>query len=465
MAAKKALIVDDSKSARAFLSRILEKYEVAVDTAESAEQALEYLGDHRPDVIFMDHLMPGMDGFQALQSIKNNPRTAMIPIMMYTSQEGELYLGQARALGAIGVLPKQIKPADVSRVLYQLRILPDRRGADEQTTFKPVNATAVAAALVANRPQREPPQLRVVSNDATAPSATDLRALVESVVEQHMGDLHRAVSASLDAQSERLLGDVRVAVQDAIAQAPSPEDPGADFAAPRLRGPTARWAWGLAALGTLAAAALGTLWWLEATERRELATQLVASKREAASLLEQRDSARRALAGVVVTPPVPAAATADAIPRRLPVPYGELALSGERLDTVRTMLARLQSEGFRGAVAITTYPGRYCLQKSGEGYALADDAALAARCDLIGNPFEDALSATQREPLAFANYVGSIRQQSGGAIRVQFSAGDADRTAIAYPATGDKLTAGEWNRAAAANNRIDVQLLPAATGN
>ena len=115
--ARRALVVDDSKSARAFLTRILERYELAVDGVETAEQAIEYLTVQRPDVIFMDHLMPGMDGFQAVQAIKNNPRTATIPIMMYTSQEGELYLSQARALGAIGVLPKQIKHADVSQVL------------------------------------------------------------------------------------------------------------------------------------------------------------------------------------------------------------------------------------------------------------------------------------------------------------------------------------------------------------
>src|SRR5689334_10888839 len=127
MGAKRALIVDDSKSARVFLSRILEKYEIDVDSAENAESAIEYLGSHRPDVIFMDHMMPGMDGFQAVQAIKNNPRTAMIPIMMYTSQEGELYLGQARALGAIGVMPKQIRQADVSKVLYELHLLADRR--------------------------------------------------------------------------------------------------------------------------------------------------------------------------------------------------------------------------------------------------------------------------------------------------------------------------------------------------
>ena len=56
-----------------------------------------------------------MDGFEALTAIKNDPRTATIPVMMYTSQEGELYFSQARALGAMGVLPKQTKPADVSR--------------------------------------------------------------------------------------------------------------------------------------------------------------------------------------------------------------------------------------------------------------------------------------------------------------------------------------------------------------
>src|SRR5215813_12172575 len=138
MGAKRALIVDDSKSARLFLARVLEKYDIDVDAAENAEAAIDYLTNNRPDVIFMDHMMPGMDGLQAVQAIKNDPRTATIPIMMYTSQEGELYLGQARALGAVGVLPKQIKPADVSKVLYQLHLVPDRRSAD-QATFTPLN--------------------------------------------------------------------------------------------------------------------------------------------------------------------------------------------------------------------------------------------------------------------------------------------------------------------------------------
>ena len=134
MTAKRALVVDDSKSARAFLAKLLEEQSLEVDAAETAEQAIDYLAHHRPDVIFMDHLMPGMDGFQAVQTIKNNPRTSAIPILMYTSQEGDLYLGQARALGAEGVLPKQIKQSDVTRMLFQLRLVADRR-AEDRTTF------------------------------------------------------------------------------------------------------------------------------------------------------------------------------------------------------------------------------------------------------------------------------------------------------------------------------------------
>ena len=124
MGYKCALIVDDSRTAREVLRRMLEAHELRVETAESAESALEYLASHRPDVIFMDHMMPGMDGFQAVKAIKENPATATIPVMMYTSQSGDLYVGQARALGAVGVLPKQIKPVEVTEVLRSLRLLP-----------------------------------------------------------------------------------------------------------------------------------------------------------------------------------------------------------------------------------------------------------------------------------------------------------------------------------------------------
>src|SRR5258707_12609757 len=181
MARKRALVVDDSKSARVILSRMLEKYDIEVDMAESAEQAIEYLKGNRPDAIFMDHLMPGMDGLQAVRAIKGNPQTAMIPIMMYTSQEGELYVGQARALGAMGVLPKQVRPVDVSKVLYELHLLPDRRDMAEPA-LAPVE-------FEGGTPVVRPP---------AAGATVDWGRRVESAARRRPGDVVRFIVASLD---------------------------------------------------------------------------------------------------------------------------------------------------------------------------------------------------------------------------------------------------------------------------
>src|SRR6204780_5422026 len=194
MARKRALVVDDSKSARIILSRMLEKYDIEVDMAESAEQAIEYLKHDRPDAIFMDHLMPGMDGLQAVQAIKSNPNTAMIPIMMYTSQEGELYVGQARALGAMGVLPKQVRPVDVSKVLYELHLLPERRDMTEAalTPVELENGTPVDRRSAARR--------NTAGGDWHR---------VEAALKDQTLDVRRFIVASLDSFASRIVNDVR----------------------------------------------------------------------------------------------------------------------------------------------------------------------------------------------------------------------------------------------------------------
>ncbi|MCZ6687904.1 MAG: response regulator, partial [Gammaproteobacteria bacterium] len=118
----KALVVDDSTSARAVLAQQLRDQQIEVDAVDSGEAALRYLEEQHPDVIFMDHLLPGMDGFEALRAIKENPETCNIPVLMYTSKRGEVYLNQVRELGAAGVLPKGNKPIQVSKVLRSLRL-------------------------------------------------------------------------------------------------------------------------------------------------------------------------------------------------------------------------------------------------------------------------------------------------------------------------------------------------------
>ena len=110
MPVRHVLVVDDSKSARLMLRKMLQGFGLTVDMAESAEDALNYLHDQRPDAIFMDHTMPGMDGLTAVRQIRNDPATAAIPIAMYTSKDDAGYQMQARAAGAIGVLMKPAMP-------------------------------------------------------------------------------------------------------------------------------------------------------------------------------------------------------------------------------------------------------------------------------------------------------------------------------------------------------------------
>jgi CheY-like chemotaxis protein len=308
MSAKRALVVDDSKSARAFLSRILERHEIAVDAADSAEAAIDYLTRHKPDVIFMDHMMPGMDGFQAVQSIKNNPRTSTIPILMYTSQEGDLYLGQARALGAEGVLPKQIKQADVTKMLYQLRLVTDRRGG-EQTTFRALSRaddlqSANESAIVVHRVDESPAPPPAASNDAVAaapaefmqfsqllPKMTlEIRAALDNSLQKEIAALRSYIGSTLESHSERLQGDLSALLP--ATRAPDLDMP--TFVPERRR--SAIFGWSFALLSLAGAAVMSYLWWNQGAEIAALHTDLDAAYAEVETL--------RARPVVVSPPPV-----------------------------------------------------------------------------------------------------------------------------------------------------------------
>src|ERR1700741_4939806 len=121
MAGRSAFVIDDSKSARFALRRYLENMHYVVETAESAESAFTYLKDHHPDVIFLDHVMPGVDGFDVLNSIKSDPRTIDIPVIICSSNEGDAFTQEARFKGAADVLTKPPTPQQLARVLGALQ--------------------------------------------------------------------------------------------------------------------------------------------------------------------------------------------------------------------------------------------------------------------------------------------------------------------------------------------------------
>jgi CheY-like chemotaxis protein len=435
MAHKRALIVDDSRSARLFLARILEKHDIEVDSVESAEAAIGYLASRRPDVVFMDHLMPGMDGFQAVQAIKNDPRTATIPIMMYTSQEGEVYLGQARALGAIGVLPKQIRHADVSKVLYQLNLIADRRS-NEQTTFKPVESIMPNAAR-AGAGGALPASQQTRSGSADALSARPVHGHAHASDEADSLDspasLRRWLQASLDSQAERIVAEIRA------LQA-------------QRRSPSSGWLTGLTIVAC-AAALVATGFWRGDHTRLQAARAQLTQLREVVAA--QPVPAATPAAEVVGAPSAPAPVAPK--PVVLEVPYGAEALGGPRLDVIRQMLDRLIADHATGLVQIRTFAGRFCLKGDPVGgYALAPGKTPFAQCDVVGNPADDALPPGQRMPLALANLIGEIRDSTHGALDVETSVGDPGNTRVAYPPVSDDLTAGEWNRAGKANNRVEI---------
>lgn len=471
MARKRALIVDDSKSARVILSRMLEKYDIEVDLAESAEQSIEYLKGNRPDAIFMDHLMPGMDGLQAVQAIKSNPQTAMIPIMMYTSQEGELYVGQARALGAMGVLPKQVRPVDVSKVLYELHLLPERRDTDEPA-LAPVELAANTEAVrgVAWAPASQP---GAATSAVPAAASADWGRRVEAAVREQSADLRRFIVASLDSFASRIVIDVRD-LQLVPAAEPLPLPPISPAPARKRSG---AWAAGIAAacaaVAAIAAVAFAVLWIQARGELAESQTQIAGLSAANAELGRTRDDLNEtvkdltsALAATPASGAPPAGAAAPSpLSRTELVPYGEAPLDRGRVDALREVLGKLEAQAFHGVVKVTSYAGTYCLSgNAADGYVLANAALPVSKCDVLGNPAEEAAAGLQRQSLAFANLIASIRERSGGAISVVADNAVNAHPAVPYPAHSESATAGEWNKAAAANNRVEYLAEPGAAG-
>ena len=89
MAIKKVLVVDDSKTELMYLTELLGKNGFSVKTAENAEEAFRRLVEEKPELILMDVVMPGQNGFQLTRAISRDPLYSNIPIIMCTSKNQE----------------------------------------------------------------------------------------------------------------------------------------------------------------------------------------------------------------------------------------------------------------------------------------------------------------------------------------------------------------------------------------
>jgi CheY-like chemotaxis protein len=106
------LIVDDEKFLVWALKDNLADEGYEIDVATNGDEAMEHVRAHRPDLIFLDLLMPKRDGFYVLEEIKKDPKWRTIPVIVLTNLGGDLETARALALGADDYLVKSKCPIE-----------------------------------------------------------------------------------------------------------------------------------------------------------------------------------------------------------------------------------------------------------------------------------------------------------------------------------------------------------------
>ena len=119
----KVLCVDDDHGQRLLLSYLLERQGLDVRTADSGQEGVAVAQEWIPDLILMDLMMPGMNGFQAAELLRADPRTTNIPILALTAFGEEKMQAEAQTAGINGFVLKTILPADLLNTLREY--LPD----------------------------------------------------------------------------------------------------------------------------------------------------------------------------------------------------------------------------------------------------------------------------------------------------------------------------------------------------
>lgn len=441
MAFKRALVVDDSKLARVALKKLLEDEDLEVVFAESGEAALELLDRETVDVIFMDHHMPGMDGLETVAAIKRNPRTATIPVMMYTTREGEVYVSQARALGAVGVLPKQVERAALFDMLLALGLVRDRRS-----------------------PPGEAPTREVAARSYETDRRADDQAVgisVQSLVKRILADQHLALRADILRGNRTFARQVATEILEESRRA---EEAAAEPLPSRTYSQTAVTV--LVLLLLVPALVLGGLYLKTA---RELDAARASLSRLDETLEERMQLAESVTSDLLVdmneerteTLSSHLAGIAWSLNESGGHDYDRPAFDDQRLAQLKTLLAHLAGIGFKGTVRLTSHLGEFCLatDRLGELAPAAEETPVEA-CAIIGHPLDDSSFPGDRETEAFSAFLENPGTAAAG-IGIEIVAHDRFASTRRYPFPEDATTAGAWNAVAERNHRVEYALIPA----
>ncbi len=113
----RVLIVDDSPTEIHILSNMIEKHGHAVISAENGESGIEVAKKELPDVVLMDVVMPGLNGFQATRHLKKNPETSHIPVIIVTTKDQETDKIWGMRQGAKDYLTKPVQEDNLIKTI------------------------------------------------------------------------------------------------------------------------------------------------------------------------------------------------------------------------------------------------------------------------------------------------------------------------------------------------------------
>ncbi|MBI5429295.1 MAG: response regulator [Nitrosomonadales bacterium] len=117
---KRILVVDDSATERHIIGEVLSKQGFEVSFAEDGEKGIAQAKSGKPDLIIMDVVMPGTNGFQATRAISKDPETAHIPIIICTTKDQETDKVWGVRQGAKDYV---VKPIDAAELLGKIAAL------------------------------------------------------------------------------------------------------------------------------------------------------------------------------------------------------------------------------------------------------------------------------------------------------------------------------------------------------
>jgi twitching motility two-component system response regulator PilH len=120
MAIKKILVVDDSSTDAHLLTQLLQKHGFTVTRATSGEEGVQKAKSEKPDLILMDIVMPGMNGFQATRAISKDAATSSIPIIVCSSKDQETDKAWGLRQGAKDYI---VKPVTEKELMAKIKAL------------------------------------------------------------------------------------------------------------------------------------------------------------------------------------------------------------------------------------------------------------------------------------------------------------------------------------------------------